>query len=398
MKNNVFKGIINKCEVKKMIDLQELRKEIDRIDKSIVELYEERMDICKNVAEFKIATGKKVFDKERENSKIETVKSLANNDFNKQGVEELFWQIMAMSRKLQYQLLTEHGVDNKIDFNEVDNIKTGNPKVVFQGAEGAYSQIAMLEYFGEDVDAFNVETFKDAMETIKQGKADYAVLPIENSTAGSVRDNYDLLVEYDNYIVGEHVVKVEHALLGTPDATLEDIKTVYSHPQALMQCSKYLDENRDWQQISLQNTATSAVKVMNDNDKSQAAIASLYAAKKYGLKVLKEHINYDDANSTRFMIVASKRIFEKDSDKISVCFEIPHESGSLYNALSHFIYNGINMSKIESRPIEGSPWEYRFFVDFIGNFNEAAVKNALRGLEEETVKLKILGNYKKYND
>lgn len=380
------------------MDLSELRKEIDNIDRQIVELYQERMKICESVAKYKISTGKKVFDKERENEKLNAIAQLADNDFNRQGIKELFMQIMAVSRKLQYQLITQNKEENRVDFEETDNIKQGKNKVVFQGAEGAYSQIAMLDYFGKDIESFNVATFKDAMEAIKNDEADYAVLPIENTTAGIVQDNYDLLVEYDNYIVGEHVIKINHALLGTKDSELDDIKTVYSHPQALMQCSKYLDENRQWQQVSLQNTALSALKVLNDNDKSKAAIASIFAAQKYGLKVLKEHINYNDANSTRFMIVSRKKIFEKRSDKISVCFELPHESGTLYNALSHFIYNGISMTKIESRPIEGRPWEYRFFVDFIGNLNDSSVKNALTGLKEETVKLKILGNYKRYEE
>lgn len=382
-----------------MIDLQDLRKEIDAIDSIMVELYEKRMKICEEVAEYKISTGKPVFDKTREDAKIANVKSLTESEFTKHGVEELFSQIMAMSRKLQYQLLNKNGIQDKILFNIVDSIEDNKDiKVIYQGVPGAYSQIAMLEYFGEEVINTNVETFKDAMEAIKNKEADYAVLPIENSSAGIVNMSYDLLVEYNNYIVGEHIIKIEQALIGTPDAEISDIKTVYSHPQGLMQCSKFLDNYREWKQISLQNTAASAMKVKEDNDKSQAAIASVKAATTYGLKVLQESINFSDTNSTRFIIVSHEPIFTSKADKVSVCFEVPHESGTLYSALSHFIYNGISMSKIESRPLEGKPWEYRFFIDFEGNLKDSAVKNALMGLNAETINLKILGNYKKHEE
>lgn len=381
------------------MDLQELRNEIDSIDAKLVELYEKRMEISENVAKYKISTGKPVFDKERENSKIAQVKSQAKSDFTKHGVEELFTQIMAMSRKLQYQLLNQNGIQDKNSFRLVDSFKDKDKiKVIFQGVPGAYSQKAMLEYFGDKVDSFYVDTFKDAMEAIKKKEADYAVLPIENSSAGIVNTSYDLLVEYDNYIVGEHIIKIEQALLGTKDADISDIKTVFSHPQGLMQSAKYLESHREWKQISMQNTAVSAKKVKDDMDKSQAAIASVEAARIYGLKVLQEAINFSDTNSTRFIIVSHEPIFTVNSNKVSIYFEVPHESGSLYNALSHFIYNGINMTKIESRPLETRAWESRFFVDFEGNLEESAVKNALMGLRAETIDLKVIGNYKKYED
>lgn len=381
-----------------MIDLQELRKEIDEIDANIVELYEKRMKICEAVAGYKINTGKPVFDKEREEAKIKAVKELANTEFTKLGAEELFIQIMAMGRKLQYQLLNENGIVDKLEFYKTDSIEKKDITVVYPGVEGAFSQIAMQEYFGSEVKSYNVETFKDAMEELKNKKADFAVIPIENSSAGMVNDSYDLIAEYDNYIVGEHIVKIEQALLGTKDSDIEDIKTVYSHPQGLMQSAKYLDEHRAWKQVSLQNTAISAMKVFSDNDKTQAAIASTRAAKVYGLKVLKSRINFSDTNSTKFIIMSNKPIYTETSDKVSICFVISHESGTLYNTLSHFIYNGINMSKIESRPLEGKPWEYRFFIDFEGNLDTSGVKNALKGLRAETINLKILGNYKKYEE
>ena len=374
------------------MDLLELRAQIDTIDAQIVELYEKRMDISRQVAEYKIGAGKKVFDRQREAEKLEKVKSLTHNEFNAQGIVELFEQIMSMSRKLQYQLLAETGSQNRLPFIEVDRLEAKKARVVFQGADGAYSQAAMTQYFGDEINSFHVDTFRDAMSAIDDGSADFAVLPIENSTAGIVNEIYDLLQEYENYIVGEQIIRIEHCLLGVPGADLSDIRTVYSHPQSLMQSARYL-AGHDWQQISMQNNAFAARKVADDGDRTQAAVASEYAGKVYGLEVLAKGVNQSGTNSTRFIIVTNQKIFRKDAGKVSICFEVPHESGSLYHMLSHFIYNNLNMTKIESRPIEGRNWEYRFFVDFEGNLADSAVKNALRGLRDEARNMKILGNY-----
>ncbi len=375
------------------MDLLELRGRIDEIDQQIVALYEKRMEVSKQVAEYKIETGKRVFDKAREEEKIQKVKSLTHNDFNSHGIEELFEQIMCMSRKLQYQLISEHGGLNKLPFIKVDCLETQKARVVFQGAEGAYSQAAMHQYFGDQIDSFHVDTFRDAMMAINEGSADFAVLPIENSTAGMVSEIYDLLVEFENYIVGEQIIKIEHCLMAVPGTELSDIKTVYSHPQSLMQSARFLNDHPDWRQISMQNNAFAARKVADEKDKTQAAIASEYAAKLYGLEILKKGVNQSDTNSTRFIIVTNQKIFLKDAKKVSICFEVAHESGSLYHMLSHFIYNNLNMNRIESRPIENRNWEYRFFIDFDGNLSDSAVKNALRGLREEARNMKILGNY-----
>lgn len=167
---------------------------------------------------------------------------------------------------------------------------------------------------------------------------------------------------------------------------------VYSHPQSLMQSSRFLS-GHDWRQISMQNNAFAAKKVAEEQDRSQAAVASEYAAKVYGLEVLRQGVNQEKDNSTRFIIVTNQKIFRKDAAKISICFELPHHSGSLYHMLSHFIYNNLNLCKIESRPIEDRSWEYRFFIDFEGNLADSAVKNALRGLRDEARNMKILGNY-----
>ncbi|MCD8068536.1 MAG: chorismate mutase, partial [Lachnospiraceae bacterium] len=359
-------------------DLDELRKEIDELDRQIVDLYERRMDVCREVAQYKIENGKKVFDSAREREKIAAVRGMVQKDSYRIGAQELFELIMSTSRKMQYQMLADAGATGRLPFIQVEKLDTAGSRVVFQGAEGAYSQAAMRQFFGSQVNSFHVETFRDAMCAIEEGSADYAVLPIENSTAGIVSEIYDLLQEFENYIVGEQVLQINQCLLALPGAKKEDIRVVYSHPQSLMQTARYLSA-AGWQQISMKNNAFAAQKVAEDGRLDQAAIAGSTAGEIYGLEVLESGINDVKGNSTRFIIVTNQKIFRSDAKKISICLEVPNESGSLYHMLSHFIFNDLNLTKIESRPIEGRNWEYRFFIDFEGNLSDSAVKNALRG-------------------
>lgn len=375
-----------------MKDLKLIREEIDEIDRQIVSLYEERMQRTTEVAEYKISVGKPVLDRQREKEKLQKVKGQAKGD-NRFGVGELFEQIMAMSRKRQYQLLQQSGQAQELGFEEVEELPFYTRKIVYQGTEGAYSQLAMKAYFGDAAEGYHVETWRDAMEAIQRGEADYAVLPIENSSAGIVGENFDLMLEYDNYIVAEKTIKIEHALLGLPEAGLSDIRTVYSHPQALMQSVDFLDDHKEWERVSVKNTAVAAKQVVREQRKEQAAIASEVTADIYGLKILKNHINYSEENSTRFIIVGGRRLRLKGADKVSICFEVSHESGSLYRMLSHFMFNNLNMVKIESRPIKDKSFEYRFFVDLEGDLGEGAMQNALKGLLEEALYVKVLGNY-----
>ncbi len=330
------------------LDLQEIRGQLDGIDSQLVELFERRMKLCGDVAEYKIGTGKPVYDGAREKEKLETVTGMAHGDFNRQGVYELFSQIMTISRRLQYGLLAGHG----------QRLDTG---------------FTMVE--------------------VEEGRADYAVLPIENSSAGAVSGNYDNLVMHNLYIVAETQVSVNHALLGLKGASISDIRRVYSHPQALMQCSRYLNANRQWTQFSVENTAGAAKKIVEDQDIAQAAVASETAGKLYGLQVLEHGINHDKDNTTRFIILSKSPVYRQGAGKVSICFEGLHKSGSLYNMLGNLIYNNVNMLMIESRPIVGRSWEYRFFVDVEGSLGDAAIQNALKGISEEAVSMRILGNY-----
>lgn len=265
-------------------------------------------------------------------------------------------------------------------------------KIVYQGVEGAYSHIVTQTLF-PDADTENVNTFEDAINSVLNGEASYCVVPIENSSAGIVTDIFDLLLKKDVVIVAEYDLHISHCLLGIKGAKFSDIKRIYSHPQALMQCASYLKEHPEWSQISLLNTAVSAKKVKNEGNIEQAAIASELSAKLYGLDILDMGINRNSNNTTRFVVLSKEKIFSKGSNKLSLILELPHEKGMLYNILGIFVLNGLNLLKIESRPIPEKTFEYRFFIDVEANLNSENVSNVLETLKNQVPFLKILGNY-----
>ena len=374
-----------------MVNLEESRKKIDTVDRKMVELFEERMQLAMDIANYKKSVGKPIYDAAREEEKLNTLAALTDDEFNKKAIGDLFKQIMSLSRRLQYTLL-----DNleSLGLTEVDTIVTNrNTKVAYFGERGAYTEQAMMEYFQSEVNGIAMETFKEVMQAIKDGKVDYGVLPIENSSTGTLSDIFDLLAEYDNFIIGEHMVKIEHDLWGLPGSKLSNIKRVYSHRQGLLQCSEFLKQYPQMKQLDGQSTAGSARFVLEENDLTKAAIASKRAGETFGLQLLKASIHNEDHNMTRFIIISNKKIYQKGADRTSICFELPHKSGSLYHMLSHFIYNNINMTKIESRPIAGKAFAYRFFVDIEGGLDAPAVKNALHCIKEEALEMKILGCY-----
>ena len=234
--------------------------------------------------------------------------------------------------------------------------------------------------------------FGDVIEMVKNGKADYGVLPIENSSAGFVNGIYDMVGNNDVTIVGEEEVHVAHALMGVPGSDLSRIKTVYSHTQGLLQCANYLSR-KPWKQCSVANTAVAAVKVIEEGDKTQAAIASELAAELYGLQILAKDIVNNDNNTTRFIILSKQKIFVEKAENISIRFSLPDESGTLYNILSHINLNGINMTSIESRPLTGRKWEYAFFVTMEGSLLDSRTRHALQGICEDAMDFRLIGTY-----
>ena len=374
-----------------VIDLAESRKKIDEIDKEIVRLFQKRMGVATDVAAYKRSTGKKVLDPKREEEKIESLRALGKDEFNKMGIEDLFRQIMSISRKYQYQVLGP--VVNEIPFRQVKSLDAdADTRVVCFGEHGAFTEQAMEDVFGMNISAFHKNTFREVMEMVANGEAKYGVLPIENTSTGGITDIYDLLVDYDVTIVAEHVIKVEQDLLGLPGTKLEDVKMVYSHPQGLMQSAKFLEEHSYMSTKSYSSTSGAAKKVAEDGDCTQAAIASARAAKKFGLEILQKAVNFENQNYTRFIIITNQKVYLSNANKLSLCFEVKHQVGALYNMLAKFYYNDLNLTKIESRPIENRQWEYRFFVDVEGNLNDPGVGNAIASIEEFASQLTILGN------
>lgn len=374
-----------------MPDLNQSRKKIDEIDQQLVQLFEERMEITKEVAAYKIAAQKSVLDKEREEKKLEMIDHLITNDYNRYPARELFTQIISMSRKFQYSLIPSYS--SELTLNCIPRLSaTPETKVICFGEPGSYSEQAMEDFFGSNITCLHGDTFKRVMEAVEQKEADFGVLPIENTSTGGILDTYDLLLHYDNYIIGEHVLKIDHSLIGVPGATIDDLQTVCSHPQGILQCKDFLETHPKIQPVEYLSTSAAAKKVQEEGDKTQGAIASERAASYYHLSVLQKQLNSESSNSTRFIMITNQKIYLENANKVSLCFELPHESGTLYNMLSHFIYNNLNMTKIESRPIPGHPWEYRFFVDFEGNLKDAGVRNAINGIKEEAARLRILGN------
>lgn len=376
------------------MELNQIREEIDKIDKQMVALFQQRMELAGEVAESKRKSGKAIYDRKREQEKLEVLGSLADNEFNRHSIEELFLQIMSISRRYQRNLLRDREQMLEQEYHLVDTLKiTPDTRVVYQGVPGAFGEQAMIEFFGTQVKHSHVEHFEDVLRALEKGQADYGVLPIENSSAGFVAGVYHLLQEHDVAIVGGVSLEIVQALLGIEGASIEDIRTVYSHPQALMQTKPYL-EAKGWKQISLANTAISAQRIQQDNDRSQAAVASRRAAELYGLQVLEPCINTQKNNTTRFVVISGEKVFTRDADVISISFSLPHESGSLYNILGNFIFNGLNMTSIESEPLPERQWEYRFFITFEGNLSDISVQNAIIGVKNEASDFKLLGNYR----
>lgn len=304
---------------------------------------------------------------------------------------------------------------NKINFS-LENLYKTNPEILksiqsgyigsrfdkkdacivgCQGVPGAFSEEALSDYLkGEEYETIYSPTFEDVLKNLQDDKIDYGILPIENSSAGSIVEVYDLIRKYNCYIVGEKILSVRHNLLALPGTQIEDIKKVYSHPQGFSQSNQFLSNHPDWQQIPYYNTAISAKYVRDSKEKHRAAIASTRAAKIYGLDVIEKDINYNEHNYTRFIIVSKNMTFSDESDKVSIIFSVAHESGSLYHALAHFYYNGISLLKIESRPIHDRSWEYFFFVDLKGNLQDANLLIALGRILDQSSYFELLGNYK----
>ncbi|KAA3648480.1 MAG: prephenate dehydratase [Chloroflexi bacterium] len=273
-----------------------------------------------------------------------------------------------------------------------------NPTVAYQGEPGAYSEAAALEHFGTDIETLPSTSFEQAFEYVQSGQADYGMLPIENSLAGSIHRNYDLMVRHDLQVCGEYHFRVSHCLLALPEAKLEDVQRAHSHPQALAQCEASLNE-LGLERLVEADTAGSARLVKEWNDKQAAAIASSRAAEVYGLQILREKLEDQSNNYTRFLVLSADekvKAGEGVEYKSSIVFSLQNIPGALFKALSVFALRDIDLTKIESRPIPEKTWEYLFYVDFIGHAEDLRIKVALDNLSEYAQTFRLLGSYPRH--
>jgi prephenate dehydratase len=268
-------------------------------------------------------------------------------------------------------------------------------KVGFQGESGSYSEAsARIQYPNPNYSFIPFRSFRELFDGVENSTVDLAVVPIENSTEGSVNETYDLLVEKPLYVIGEIYQKIHHCLIINKNSSPDEISVVYSHPQALAQCRKYI-QKKHLESIPMYDTAGSVKFIKETRNASAAAIASKHAAQIYDMKVVEEDIEDNSNNFTRFLIISKRYDKKADDNKISVIFSIPHNPGSLYSILQEFALRNINLTRIESRPTKNIPWEYYFFVDLEGNVNNDKISDSLLSVKSATIFFKLLGSYKR---
>lgn len=370
--------------------LEELRKLLDQTDERIVRTLAQRQELIQAISNLKIDEKTTIRDEHREEELLKRITDLAREEgLDRYFAEQIFKDIIQHSVRFQTHSLVDH-----------HNLEGGRDtvSVAYQGTDGAFSHQAAYRHFEErysEVECIGYDTFEEAARAVEQEKVDYAILPIENTTAGSINQTYDILGEGKLHIVGEEAIRIIHCLLAIEQVPIERIKRIISHPQALAQCSHFLSKLHRCKVESYLDTAMSAKKVVEDGDLSQAAIAGSYAAQLYGLEILKRDLANQRKNFTRFVIVSR--------DEISVDAQIPcktsllmttsHDKGSLISCLRVLEEHGINMAKLESRPKPNEPWKYLFYLDIEANVDESETAAALDELKKQADSLKVLGCY-----
>lgn len=366
--------------------LQECREQIDAIDEKLMALFETRMEVVGEVARYKELHGLPIFQKDREEQVIEKNKQRLKNKMLDTYADEMLHALMDISKAYQC---------TQIGLREVPLSKGQHIQVGFQGVPGSFSEEALIHYFGEGYSSKHYQAFSDVFEALKYKEIDYGILPIENSSTGSITPIYDLIKKYGFYIVGETKIKIQQHLLGNHNAQIKEIEEIYSHEQGFEQSSDYLKLIPNVKKIPYYNTAISAQYVSESKDPKKAAIGSKRAAKLYGLEVLEECINNAKENYTRFIVIGTKRESNSLCNKMTLMFTLPNESGTLYEQLRCFSESGINMIKIESRPVGDGSFSYFFYVDIDGNMEEAYIRKTLEKIAAQTQEFRMLGCYKK---
>lgn len=371
------------------MSLDNIRKEIDAIDNELVSLLKKRMLCSLKVAAIKKQQNLPVLHPEREQAIIDKV-SDAGGEFGSY-IASVYREIMGVSREAQQAELSPFGALAGQIVTAKDGIKE-NVAVACQGIEGAFGSIAAKNLHGTGKIKYYT-TFEDVFRAVACDEVVYGVVPVENSNAGSVSEVYDLILKYRYYIISAADLSVSQNLLGLKGATANDIKTVYSHPQALSQSEDFL-KGAGMKPEPFSNTAMAAKYVAELGDKSVGAIASTLAAELYGLDIVAKDIQSIKNNSTRFITISKQLIIPNDANKISVVFSVPHSVGALNRVLNRFCMNGLNLTKIESRAAKNGEFDYLFYLDFAGNLNDRKTIALISSLENELPDFTFLGNYK----
>jgi Prephenate dehydratase./Chorismate mutase type II. len=373
--------------------LDEARKEIDKIDSLLFELFLKRMRVSDDIVRIKMREGIPILNTAREKEVLAKAEKTAPEEYAQYTVA-LTNFIMELSRSRQRDILSIESNKDNAFFNEIKSPRkpVESPRLAVQGVPGSFAGKAAATMYPDGKLQF-VEKWDEVLCALQDGSADYGVLPVENSTAGSVIDVYDLLLKYKCYIAKGLQLPVTHCLVGVRGASISDIKNVYSHPHAFPQCRSFLEQHPRINKIPYINTALAAKMVAECGDKSKAAIASADCAHLYGLDIIAPSIQDSDLNCTRFIAVSKEFELPDNANKISLVFSLPHITGSLYRTLGRFALNGLNLTKIESRPDPKTPFEYYFYVDVIGNLKAQKTAKLLGAFSEELPFFSFLGNY-----
>ena len=377
------------------MDLADIRDRIDAIDHELLDLFAERMAIADEVAASKAETGKAIFDPERERQKLRTIATAAPERFQAQAIA-LFSLIMSMNKAEQQRFLAARN-PNALSARAERSIEPvtesfpATATVACQGVEGAYSQIAATRAFRVPGITY-FSTFEGVCRAVRDGFCEFVVLPIENSTAGSVNAVYDLLAAYRFSIVRSVRVKVDHNLLAKPGTCLEDVREVWSHEQAIAQCADYL-EHRGFKAHVCENTAQAAERVAQSDRTDVAALSSRSCAALYGLEALEQDVQDSGSNYTRFVVVTAEPRIYPGATRTSLMLTLSHEPGSLYRVLERFFALDINIVKLESRPIPGRDFEFVFYFDLDCPVGSAALSTLLDALDDVCERFWYLGSY-----
>lgn len=367
------------------MNLDSLRLQINSLDNDILRLFEQRMKVCKDVAQYKIENNLPVFQNAREQQVIERISSMTTDEL-KNSSALLFTTIMDISKCLQYQ---KFFADNtEISANDFDNTKA--LKIACPGTSGSYSEQAGNQIF-ENGNIVFYKTFDEVFKSVSNDECDFGIVPIQNSSAGSVTQTYNLLKEYNLHIAASTKVKISHCLAAKETTDISQIKNVYSHEQAISQCSDFISKN-GFNAVSYLNTALAAELVAN-SDEPIAAICSEDCAALHNLKIIERSIANCEDNYTRFILISKDIYTSKNANIISVSLSLPHTSSALYRMLTKFSVAGLNLLRIESRPIASKDFDVLFYLDFEGRIDNKEVQILISELSDEMNEFHFLGNY-----